>query len=239
MTPLIQLHCPSRRVAKRYPVVSDKNVSWLNPTDHMLQTPWACSTLSDSTVPGGCGAAKNDYAINGGSYKPPKIGHPPGACQKLDDDPTKWGIGPDPSLYNGLCTLGSQVTEGAVSDGLSNTYLVGEKYLPPAHYTTGRDPGDCANAYTGAGYDLIRWANDDFDPDDPNVDPDADNNPSPKLDRGAGAWPTIFGSAHPAGWHVSFCDGSVRLLSYMIDIKTHQHLAARNDHVPIDPSKLQ
>ena len=47
-----------------------------------------------------------------------------------------------------------------------------------------------------------------------------------------------FGSAHPGGWNVVFCDGSVRSMSYSIDLQIHKYLGNRKDHQPIDTSKL-
>jgi hypothetical protein len=47
-----------------------------------------------------------------------------------------------------------------------------------------------------------------------------------------------FGSAHIAGWHAAFCDGSVHLMSFSIDMYTHQNLGSRNDGNPVDASKF-
>jgi prepilin-type processing-associated H-X9-DG protein len=50
--------------------------------------------------------------------------------------------------------------------------------------------------------------------------------------------PTLFGSAHAAGFNMAMCDGSVRTISYSIDLTTHGYLANRQDGHPIDGSKL-
>ena len=47
-----------------------------------------------------------------------------------------------------------------------------------------------------------------------------------------------FGSAHPAGFHTALCDGSVRMISYSIDVLTHRDLGNRKDGNPIDASKF-
>jgi hypothetical protein len=47
----------------------------------------------------------------------------------------------------------------------------------------------------------------------------------------------VFGSAHPAGWNVVFCDCAVRTMSYGIDPDIHRCLGVRNDHTPIDQSQ--
>ena len=47
-----------------------------------------------------------------------------------------------------------------------------------------------------------------------------------------------FGSAHLAGFNMALCDGSVRTISYSIDLMTHIHLANRKDGNRIDGRKL-
>jgi hypothetical protein len=188
-------------------------------------------------------AARSDYAINGGSYVGNKginggTGHPPGPVSRATPvwipDPSNPANAWPTAKYNGLCTILSEFTEGSVTDGMSNTYLLGEKYIDPAHYTDGQYIGDCNNAYSGAGFSLIRWADSSWQP---SSGEDDDYFPLPRLDRGKG-YQCNFGSAHPAGWFASFCDGSVRLMNFMIDPVTHQNLAQRNDHNPIDMTKL-
>ena len=53
------------------------------------------------------------------------------------------------SRCNGVCHVRSQVTLAQVGDGTSNTYLVGEKYIDPDHYLTGRDGGDSGATRSG------------------------------------------------------------------------------------------
>ena len=57
----------------------------------------------------------------------------------------------------GVMFPGSQVTSEGVSDGLSNTYMAGEKYLPPDDYSNGQDGGDNENAFMGFNADIGRW----------------------------------------------------------------------------------
>ncbi len=43
-----------------------------------------------------------------------------------------------------------------------------------------------------------------------------------------------FGSAHAGGFHVVFCDGSVRMLNYVIDHQVLRNLGNRHDGCVID-----
>jgi prepilin-type processing-associated H-X9-DG protein len=45
-----------------------------------------------------------------------------------------------------------------------------------------------------------------------------------------------FGSAHPGGFNMAFCDGSVHLLSYEIDSTVHAMLSDRQDGQSVDSS---
>jgi hypothetical protein len=38
-----------------------------------------------------------------------------------------------------------------------------------------------------------------------------------------------FGSAHPDGWLVAFCDGAVRMIAYEIQDEVHRRLGNRRD----------
>jgi prepilin-type processing-associated H-X9-DG protein len=197
-TPLTVIHCPSRREAVVYPAVTHPHCMQpheSNPVTHV---------------------ARNDYAINGGSVK---LFHGYGPSSLQAAASYAW---PDLSSCNGICYARSEVTLAQVSDGTSNTYLLGEKYLNPDDYYTGLDGGDNEDAYTGDEQDVIRWGRADW---------------LPTEDQPGWADATCFGSPHSGGCQFAFCDGSVHLINYMIHPPTHERLARRNDGLPVDAGK--
>jgi prepilin-type N-terminal cleavage/methylation domain-containing protein/prepilin-type processing-associated H-X9-DG protein len=110
----------------------------------------------------------------------------------------------------------SMVRASDVTDGLSHTYLFGEKYLQPAEYETGTSQGDDQGWDVGFDRDINRWTQMGMNLD-PRQDMNGDNNP----DR--------FGSPHPSAMQFVFADGSVHRINYTIDAETHAHLGNRAD----------
>lgn len=98
-------------------------------------------------------------------------------------------------------------------DGSSNTILAGEKYLNSNRYEGG-SWGDNAGYFSGWGWDSIRFAR-----------------LKPKRDQPGGFTGTfdMFGSAHPGGFQVVFCDGSVHMIPYNVDVTNFRNLADRAD----------
>ena len=121
----------------------------------------------------------------------------------------------------GVMYLLSRVTPDHVSDGASNTYLLGEKYLDANHYTTGGVTRDNRGMYQGEDLDNSCWAN------------DGTNDTRPRQDTRGVNNDTWFGSAHTLTFHVALCDGSVRAMSYDVDRVTHGRLGNRKDGLPV------
>ena len=139
---------------------------------------------------------------------------------------------PDTTKCNGLCFTRSEGSSAHVRDGMSNTYLVGEKYLDPQQYTTGTAEGDNATAYSGAENDLVRWT--------ANVATGgAVQLLRPRQDTSGDPLPDRFGSPHSSGWHASFCDGSGRALRFELDPEIHRRLGVRDDGESIDQSMIR
>jgi prepilin-type processing-associated H-X9-DG protein len=152
-------------------------------------------------------AAKSDYAANAGG-SPVIWGDGPASLEEGD----VWQDIERTMQISGVVFPRSEVSMSHVIDGFSNTYLVGEKYLNPDHYATGRDLADNNTAYAGDASDECAWT----------VFP-------PRADRPGVAQHWRFGSAHGDGVHMALCDGSVRTIRYSIDPEIHRCLGDRRD----------
>ncbi|NLF08622.1 MAG: DUF1559 domain-containing protein [Pirellulaceae bacterium] len=209
--PLAVMHCPSRRPAVLYHLAYGMTFR-----------------LTDGAI---TLVARSDYAVNGGDYMQWRTD----AFQWLPDlaagdDPNF--IWDDTSRQTGISHQRSQVTAADVLDGSGNTFLIGEKYVNRDHYTNGKDIGDSETMYCGDDLDLIR-----FTGKLGTVGSAADNN-LPLQDRSTstseGNRSQQFGSAHAGGFHMSFCDGSVRTVNYSIDGEVYRRLGNRKDGLLID-----
>ena len=130
----------------------------------------------------------------------------------------------------GVIYTGSLVKLADITDGTSNTYLLGEKNLNPEAYDSGTNAADNEAALMGDNGDVSRWTG-------------ADNGDTvvwlPPLPDTPGYWTWYeFGSAHSVGLNMSLCDGSVRVINYSIDPEAHRRLGNRKDGLPIDGKKF-
>jgi prepilin-type N-terminal cleavage/methylation domain-containing protein/prepilin-type processing-associated H-X9-DG protein len=117
----------------------------------------------------------------------------------------------------GVIFAGSAISPAHIRDGLSFTYLCGEKYLCPDSYDNAASPGHNESMYIGDNADISRWVAQ-----------------SPLQDTaGVEMW-NQFGAAHPVSLNMAFCDGSVRTIAYTVNLITHQRLGNRRDGQVID-----
>lgn len=188
--PIEFINCPTRRESRPYGTIW-RNFHAINACDHQ---------------PGDL-VGRLDYAANAGSQPNNQLsGGPATVVAGLES------FDPDTRIYTGLFFVKSAITIGQVEDGTSKTYLVGEKYLNPEHYTTGGDGADNENWCTGFNNDNHRTAA-----------------PQPMRDRPGVGSGNAFGSAHEAVWNMAYTDGHVESLGYGIDINVHRSSAHRGD----------
>jgi prepilin-type N-terminal cleavage/methylation domain-containing protein len=143
--------------------------------------------------------ARNDYAMNGGMNTFDSSG---------SSDPNT----PPPAyVTRGIASRAAVTRLREITDGTAHTYLIGEKYVCPDHYTDANDYGDNENAYIGSDRDTIRF------------------NYAPRVDTPGYDDSYAVGSAHVGGFVMAMCDGSVQFMDYAIDLTLHQQLMLRDD----------
>jgi hypothetical protein len=120
-----------------------------------------------------------------------------------------------------------------ITDGQSNTLLIGEKYVRPDWYAGG----------TFVYSDDRGWT-DGWDPDSKRstcFQPIADSDPIGYVDANIigptkDAW--YFGSSHTAVFNTVFADGSVHPIRYDIDVVVFKSMGTRNGDETVDPTQL-
>ena len=221
--PISIINCPSRR----------SNMAWpmeLNNANDRLKN-------ADYREPSAV-AGRSDYAINSGT-RMTEIDKGPPSYADAATWPWPLETTTNPDLLDGISFQISRITIPRVTDGTSQTLMIGEKYIPPDNYETGKDAGDNETWCTG-------WNNDNFrivygrqistGSTTYNIDPpvpDTANNVA-----GFSASSNRFGSAHPSVWVAAFCDGSTHSLSYDADPEMLRRLANRHDGQTLDTSGL-
>jgi prepilin-type N-terminal cleavage/methylation domain-containing protein len=240
-TPLTVINCPTRRRAITYPPYP----SWSS---------WFDGLQSNVTATPTSVYVRSDYAMNGGTYwtyapwpnpvqnefaGPANYADVDGGdgqyCMSTTGLSSAWPQGvPGPALANGVGFAMSMVKAADITDGLSYTFLIGEKNLWPDGYLNGYDGGDDEFALQGYDYDNYRFAQ------DYSQCPGCTQYglpPGPQPDTPGYGYDLSFGSAHLAGFNMAVCDGSVRMVNYTVDFTTYSHLCNRHDGRVIDLKK--
>jgi prepilin-type N-terminal cleavage/methylation domain-containing protein len=208
-------HCPSRRPAILYLVeahhpdlaVNAKRVDPLEPPGYYLGTADYAANAGD----GDYLSAEGPPSILVGKTKKGRetyrsymdtIG-----LQTLPNGTKKW-------LCTGIMFQESEVGIKHIIDGASKTYLIGERYVDNTNYLR-----DLGTIFGGDNWGCFHGFDDDSARSGLNV---------PLVDTNFNVGDR-FGSAHPGGWHVAFCDGSVDSISYDVDLLVHQNNSNRRD----------
>src|SRR5262249_46261065 len=215
-TPLPLFNCPSRRAAQQYPLVysSPLGTEYRNWPGQLLKT-----------------AGRTDYGSVGGNQS---------NSAEFNDGPTVeeaatpasleayWSTGRGRNWnqlprFNGVIYARSQTRLTELRRGTSNTLLLGDKYLPTDRYTTGTDPGDNECMYTGLNNDISRST----------FDPPLQDQPGPPALPLPTRHTSRFRSAHPGGFNVALADGSVRVVTYAVNIDVWRVYGDRTSTSPL------
>jgi prepilin-type N-terminal cleavage/methylation domain-containing protein len=205
-TPLPLFTCPTRRGATLWPLDAGKNTRPLN----VVAVPADVVRRPDKV-------ARGDYAANMGSGTFPANRYRSGGSPATAADGDTWSDAAWQAAYgpptDGLVFRRSRVRLKEITDGVSGTYLVGEKYVNPAGMSAGRSDDDDQCLFSGHDRDVLRVG----------LGP-------PCQDR-AGFEPTSisFGSSHPGSCGMALADGSVTAVAYDVDATVFQARASRND----------
>ena len=193
-------------------------------------------------------AIRTDYAANAGTNQ--NIFWTSSSSPPLPSggDPSRYAKGfPDMSAADGVIYTTSWVSSAELAtNGTSNTFMFGEKYLDPMHNADGLDPGDKAQIYAGFGYECERWggqqsttaASGSFQ-----INSTSSFTPlyvvpqGPAQSRKGMPNNTGFGSAHVDGLNMFTCDQSGHWVSYNIDPTTFAMMSSRANVNPVDTTK--
>ena len=239
--------------SRRSPVVAEVDLGGPTETvvltDYVGATPCTCKLIDcverfdprDSVPMTGSAHSKSSPASNAWSFfRGKEAGGPPSSP-------------PDDSVYDGIIVrtpwrwrvaalipgdprefpknAPQPVKPAQIEDGLSNTLLVGEKYVRSDLHAGGSFSDD--DGWT-AGWDPDIMRSTCFQPLGDSA-PEGFSNDN-FYGKNADSW--NFGSAHPGVHNAVFADGSVHSLSFDIDVVLFNHLGTRNDGQVIDLSSL-
>lgn len=215
-TPLPVFNCPTRRTAVAYPLVRNGNLA----------------NNVTSCVQDQCVVARTDYQANSGNAAASEPEGPTSYAEAeewtANNEWTYRENGGTPQ--NGVTHQRSQIRVAQVVDGVSKTAMIGEKYLNPDRYTDGHDGADDQNIFLGHDRDVNGYFYRAHVATVPV--PIFDNTRvtlNPKQDQPGVGSDYGFGSAHPTGLNMAFCDGSIRSIAYDIETFVWVKMGSRDE----------
>ncbi|MDO4550467.1 MAG: DUF1559 domain-containing protein [Planctomycetia bacterium] len=152
------------------------------------------------------GNFRADYAINGGT-----------SYQKWEDEKV-------PMTTDGIVTGYNVTTVGQITDGPSNTLLVGEKYLNPDNYFDGMCDSDNEPALSGDSRDKVRWG----------YRSNLIYTPRQDVPGYGKNFYYAFGGPHTDSFSAVFCDSSVKRIRYGTSTTVFHNLLNKADGQVVD-----
>jgi prepilin-type N-terminal cleavage/methylation domain-containing protein len=218
--PLPVMNCPTRRINVTKPFRHPDN--FFNTAGARPQT-----------------VARADYSANVGNLNQGNFGSGPSTLAAGDAPTYNWtsnagelgGAAGGGTDRTGVVFRRSEIKFADILDGTTSTYMVGEGYLNPDFYEYGSPlppnvmaggTGDDQNMYVGYDRDTLRCSH------------RTDVNRRPARDLPGLDLSFSWGSAHPAGFNMALCDGSVRTIRYTVSMIVNFNLGGRKDGIPIE-----
>ncbi|QDV71901.1 DUF1559 family PulG-like putative transporter [Botrimarina mediterranea] len=159
--------------------------------------------------------ARSDYAACLGAWDNPVTTTGPVNLSEADEWKGRSGLKRIPrALSTGVIFQQSETKSTEVTRGMSRTIAVGEKHVPSDRELYQTFGGDNESLYTGYDCDTIRTTG---------LVPIRDSERNAMND----SW--RFGSAHLGAFSTMYCDGSVRSISYDIDLAVFASSGMRGD----------
>jgi prepilin-type N-terminal cleavage/methylation domain-containing protein/prepilin-type processing-associated H-X9-DG protein len=195
-------NCPSRRTGG--PFKNGDNLSYFNCNPaapaFLARSDYACNIGFAIDAKGN--PDNNQDTANQNGAGPPDL--------KTGDDSKFWTVAPYNRKWTGPIFQRSEIRITDITNGTSNTYLLGEKYLNPTDYLTGLDGADNEHMYIGFDNDICRTTD------------------TPPLQDKRGYQDYIrFGSAHVGAFNMLYCDGRVEAVSYDVNPQVHSRAGDR------------
>jgi prepilin-type N-terminal cleavage/methylation domain-containing protein len=209
-TALAVLYCPTRRPAIAYPVAYP---------GYFIGQPVLCGALSVGS--------RNDYGANGGENF---VWFGSGPSNLAGANTYAFPTAKD---HTGIVMVHNRFKFTDITDGLANTFMVGEKSVIPDWCTTGQSYGDDQGPMVADERDSYRAAAWDSGPDSLTANLMPPMQDTPGNDNTFG-----FGSAHSNGLFFAFCDSSVRFIDYTVSETVYRRMANRKDGYPVDVEGL-
>ena len=223
--PVPVFYCPSRRRAVAYPYVkttaTELYINIDKPDPNIGRSDYA-ACAGDNCAAGASEDTRGPDSLSTGN-----------ARTEADWDKEPGTINSTVSKATGVIFRRSRIQFAQIRDGASSTYLLGEKYLATENYATGTDPADDQGWNVGYDWDVNRWTNNGNNT--MTLRPRRDG-PVQTATANANEDRSAFGSPHSTGFHMGFCDGSIRSISFTIDMATHSYLGNRADGQSVDAS---
>src|SRR5262249_5075106 len=143
--------------------------------------------------------SRTDYSANAGDGIDTQNGGGPANLSDANYQKAKT------TPYTGIFFQCSEVKIREITRGTSNTLMMGERFLNPINYTTGKSGADNESMLVGFDNDLYRTTY-------------IDDNHIPLQDVNGPDETYRYGSCHFGGFNVAYCDGHVDIINYDISM---------------------